>query len=525
MSVTPVAFLKPRQAAEDERAKSILVFRPEMAVFVNCLHAAGSLYECPISAEFAEQQHLEYQRKLESFGIDVYNVSDVLIKGCEDPKVLDELRNFAGTCLSYNLPENQSHIFASEDYKHKTLIKLSAGELVKVILTNPTIHLMLDNRNTGIITQKVEMEPMGNCVFTRDQQITTKNGVVMCNFAASQRAKEAKILEFTLKKLNINPIGRIHDVPEATMEGGDFVILTQDTCALGIGLRSSYSAGQYMMQNDLLGFKRFLMVKDVFDQHQDRMHLDCTFSPIHQKLAVIDQEILKKDKLRYVDEFIRLDKYDPVRKSWYRLNRANVEFGAFLEGEGYSLIKLPHEYQLAYGCNMLNLGCINGHYKVLTVHNDSRDYIMNSPEFKKYCEVNKVNIDVEYVEFRAITSMYGSLHCASQVLERFSFEEDKIVREADKIQQVEPEFDYVIEVPTFCNRDDLVQEAQNKYNELIASGKTVYLVNKYWIGHFVSLKNANVKSVEEVLQLLRKEDLAVQDMSKLDLNDCMLKLK
>lgn len=41
--------LKPYQAAEDERAKTVLVFQPEDAVFINCLHPAGSLYEQPIS--------------------------------------------------------------------------------------------------------------------------------------------------------------------------------------------------------------------------------------------------------------------------------------------------------------------------------------------------------------------------------------------------------------------------------------------------------------------------------------------
>lgn len=34
------------------------------------------------------------------------------------------------------------------------------------------------------------------------------------------------------------------------------------------------------------------------------MHLDCVFSPLHEKLVVLDETIMKKEKLRFVDEFI-----------------------------------------------------------------------------------------------------------------------------------------------------------------------------------------------------------------------------
>ena len=34
------------------------------------------------------------------------------------------------------------------------------------------------------------------------------------------------------------------------------------------------------------------------------MHLDCVFSPLHEKLAVLDETITKEGKMRFVDEFI-----------------------------------------------------------------------------------------------------------------------------------------------------------------------------------------------------------------------------
>lgn len=58
------------------------------------------------------------------------------------------------------------------------------------------------------------------------------------------------------------------------------------------------------MSKDLLGTRRFAVVKDCFDQHQDRMHLDCTFSVLHDKLVVLDDYICSGMGLRYVDEWI-----------------------------------------------------------------------------------------------------------------------------------------------------------------------------------------------------------------------------
>jgi len=80
---------------------------------------------------------------------------------------------------------------------------------------------------------------------------------------------------------------------------------------------------------------------------------------------------------------------------------------------------------------MVNLGCINGKYHVLTVHDKSKEIIERAPEFRDYCARNKCTIELHYVQFRNITSMYGSLHCATQVLDRTPFEQDGIIREKD----------------------------------------------------------------------------------------------
>lgn len=52
------------------------------------------------------------------------------------------------------------------------------------------------------------------------------------------------------------------------LEGGDFTPAGQDLAILGIGLRSNMEAAQQLMDKDLLGSRRFAVVKDEYEQHQ-----------------------------------------------------------------------------------------------------------------------------------------------------------------------------------------------------------------------------------------------------------------
>ncbi len=54
------------------------------------------------------------------------------------------------------------------------------------------------------------------------------------------------------------------------LEGGDFFPLGPDLAMLGIGLRSNMEAAQQLMDGNLLGTRRFAVVRDDFDQHQVR---------------------------------------------------------------------------------------------------------------------------------------------------------------------------------------------------------------------------------------------------------------
>ena len=79
------------------------------------------------------------------------------------------------------------------------------------------------DKNTFIEPASINFKPLGNLLFCRDQQITTKKGVVMGRSISIQREIEHKIMKLVYKNLNANVIGQ---VPEgAFIEGGENLLL------------------------------------------------------------------------------------------------------------------------------------------------------------------------------------------------------------------------------------------------------------------------------------------------------------
>jgi arginine deiminase len=46
------------------------------------------------------------------------------------------------------------------------------------------------------------------------------------------------------------------------------------------------------MSRDLLGARRLAVVRDDFEQHQDRMHLDCVFSILSDTCCIMLEEMM-----------------------------------------------------------------------------------------------------------------------------------------------------------------------------------------------------------------------------------------
>lgn len=234
-----------------------------------------------------------------------------------------DLEDLAFSALRYEMDKShkvedlaeEDRKYVSDAYKREVVEHMSVQQLVDTILINPTVTLTPSLRDTGL-TASYTFHPLSNLVYTRDQQITTCKGLVMGRLRSQQRQCEVQVMEFCFNKLGLPVIGRI--TAEGFLEGGDFFPCGQDLAMLGIGLRSNMAACQQLMDKDLLGTRRFAVVRDDFDKNQDRMHLDCVFSIIGDKCCIMLEDIIGPDSptRRLVDEYVR----DPTDGK-YRLAR------------------------------------------------------------------------------------------------------------------------------------------------------------------------------------------------------------
>ena len=213
-------------------------------------------------------------------------------------------------------------------------------QLIDVAFTNPTVCVQGSYRDTGL-SAEYSFRPLTNLVFSRDQQITTARGIVMASLRSKQRATEGRLMRFCLDKLGLPVIGGVE--PPGFLEGGDFFPAGEDLCFIGVGLRSNMEACEQLMERDLLGTRRVAVVLDRFDQSQDRMHLDCVFSIVHDDCVLLLEDIIGPGApgRRLVAEFVRGEngQYRPV-------DGPEVEFSEFLQRNGYNIIKVSPQQQL-----------------------------------------------------------------------------------------------------------------------------------------------------------------------------------
>jgi len=395
------------QVDENDPAQLVVLHEPCLPNWMGSIHPNGSLYELPVDIKKAQKEHENFRRELEKNGCQVKTVKEILLMDCDSNLVSRiQLEDFAFKNITYRLVDTDpatltetDRYYLSDEYKRECLDKMNEEQLVEIILTHPTIDLRKADKNTELLAVNYSYQPLVNLVFTRDQQLTTAKGIVMASLASSIRAREVEVMKFCFEKLGLKVIGQV-PLP-GTVEGGDFFPVGKDLCFIGVGLRTNMAAVNYMMTNDLFGTKRVAVVKDYFDQDQQRMHLDTMCNIIGKKCALIlDITMGAESPLRRL-----VDEYTQDMYGIYHLTKHDVEFSQYLIDEGYSLIPITDENQRNYGCNCLNIG--NG--TIITVDKTTSKTLAKSPYFD-----GKISV----IDFRNMSNMYGSVHCCSQVVSR-----------------------------------------------------------------------------------------------------------
>ena len=428
----PVKFSQP---SESTPAKTVLVHVSKMESFICSLNPAASLYEDVTDEDDIRACFNELGEYLKTKNIQLITVEDALLLKDKE----DNLMKLAKDSLNYereteikeeeeeNKEDNDKEKkrksslhdymnFSSDEYKEKVLKKFSKKNLINVILTRPTMKLKHIETDTFIESTSITFCPVGNMVFCRDQQITTKKGVVIGTSRTSQRKYEHIIMKQVFQNLGADIIGEIGT--NGLLEGGDFFVAREDLSMLGIGLRTDFNGASYLMKNDLLGTRYMAICSDENDLDQQRMHLDTYFNILNDNNAVvIDFDDVQKQenkkanidrKVYYYDndknaKEIESDKEDIKNKvGEYKLIKIYDSFYKFLDEMKFNYIKISHQEQKEYMINFLNIG----NNTVISVNKNLEKKLKDNG-----CDI----ITVKYFNCQPILNMYGGMHCMTQV--------------------------------------------------------------------------------------------------------------
>ena len=420
----PVKFEQP---SESTPAKVILVHISKMESFICSLNPAASLYEDVTDEDEIRKCFNELREYLKTKNIKLITTEEILLlKENELMKLAKDSLNYERETIKLEEEENNNkkrkdsfkeyENYSSDEYKENVLKKFTKKNLINIILTRPTIKLKHIDTDTYIESTSITFNPLGNIVFCRDQQITTKKGVIIGSSRTSQRKYEHIIMKQIFQNIGANIIGDLRG--EGYLEGGDFFVAREDLSMLGVGLRTDMNGAKYLMKNDLLGTRYMGICLDENDLDQQRMHLDTYFNILNDNnVLVIDFEDVKKEekkelnidrKVYYYDNNKDIKEIESDNKNIdnkigeYKLIKIYNSFYKFLDDMKFNYIKITHKEQKEYMINFLNIG--------------NNTVISVNKNLEKKLKDNNINIiNVQYFNCQPILNMYGGMHCMTQV--------------------------------------------------------------------------------------------------------------
>ncbi len=431
--------IQPKVTAEYDTAKTIIVHRPSLEMLIGSAFFSAALYEGPMDRRMAAKEHDAYVQELEKQGAEVLHLRDILLNGTRDTTgniiegpVTDELRQMALYSMHLLTDGIQTMCDRAKIGQQKKFsVEFMAPEdLVEIILLQPTYNLSYSDENNSEYAASVQIKPVYNQTFFRDQQITTDKGVVIGSMNSKERTDEVAITELAFKKLGIQPIYKVNC--SGRLEGGDF-IPAGEIAFIGTGHRTNPDAIAQLFDNDCFGYSKVGVVKDEW-KSQTEMHLDTYFNiPAKGKAIVLENRVGQAKNGDNREPSV--DVYERQPSGKYTLMKEYNRFSDCLRDEGFEIIPVSKDLQMSYGINFLTVG--DG--KIIGVDIAKKEVFYKNIhklgeklgalpglEQRNYAEISteyntvlkKAGVEETLLPFNHLNMAYGGPHCLTQVILR-----------------------------------------------------------------------------------------------------------
>ncbi|MCK4956149.1 MAG: arginine deiminase [Candidatus Cloacimonetes bacterium] len=242
--------------------------------------AAQVLYNDILPLPVIAEDHRELKDLLKLI-TNVYEVKDLLTDVLSNDSVKSEFLDTICTLLGNG--QNRRSEFES----------ISPAELANLVIVG--IKEKKDTLTKYLSENIFALPPLPNLYFMRDSAIVVGDKIVTGSMANRVRAMEAVIMKFIFKyHTNFKSEGFIidgttfEDSQEATIEGGDLLVLRDDVLAIGISERTTPQSIDIICANLTKQInKPMIIFAVVLPKERATIHLDMVFTMVDKNRCVI----------------------------------------------------------------------------------------------------------------------------------------------------------------------------------------------------------------------------------------------
>lgn len=286
--------------SEIGRLKKVILYRPgkELENLVPD-YLEELLFDDIPFLEDAQSEHDQFVAILEDNGVEVLYLDQLVVEALEAANVTEAF-------VDQWLEET-----AIED---KETLRLIRKHLLSLENTQAIVSKMIEGYKRAEIFQNVSsterfsflVNPMPNLYFTRDPFATMGQGVAINRMFSVTRRRETLFGEIIFR---YHPVFGNETVPiyydrtmEASIEGGDILVLSETVLAIGVSQRTQLSAIQDLAKTlfEATPFKKIIIFE--ISAKRQFMHLDTVFTMVDYDKFIIHPEIERDMKLFIIED-------------------------------------------------------------------------------------------------------------------------------------------------------------------------------------------------------------------------------
>ncbi|WP_020061660.1 arginine deiminase [Bacillus sp. 123MFChir2] len=230
-----------------------------------------------------QQEHDYFAQTLRNRGVEVLYLEKLAAEALVDKKLREEF-------VDRILKEGQADVNGAYQNLKEYLLSFSNEEMIQKIMGGVRKNEIEASKKTHLYELMEDhypfyLDPMPNLYFTRDPAASIGGGLTINRMREPARRRESLFMEYIIKH---HPRFASHNVPvwldrdyEFPIEGGDELILNEETIAIGVSARSSAKAIERLAKNL---FSRQNKIKRVLAIEIPKcrafMHLDTVFTMV-----------------------------------------------------------------------------------------------------------------------------------------------------------------------------------------------------------------------------------------------------